>query len=419
MVKTNLLKDITIVGLGDLLSQIINIFSAIILIRGLAILDYGSFSAMNSVANLSAGLIGTGINLALVRFSAEYSSRTGKKLTSLYYIVLVVEIFLYLIITLLTFIFPHQSALILLGQPGFEVAIQYGMLYGLGILLTQIGRSIYQAEEKFGSFVFILLVRQGITLLLIFLLWSLNLLSFLNAAKVIAFVYILIGTWFFLISTNLKNFKQLRNSLIDGRGYVLKFLSSTGWLVGYFLLISLISQIDILTMTRFFPKTELAIYGVALRYYSMGLVFLGSINSVLLPKFSHVDMQQPDRQRTFTINWIKISSLLIVPIIIIISQGKPLFIWINGSKYENAFIILIVFLFGLWLSFMFSPLTNILISRGNFRYLFLAGILATIFCLVGNLIMVPLWGGIGAAIITVITHNLVLQTLVLRKVIIG
>ena len=162
------LKSIIAVGLGDLLSQIINVFSAIVLIRGLTVADYAAFSAMNSVANLSAGVVGTGINLALVRFSANYYSRTGNKLNSLYYFVFVFEIILFLIVTIVAISFPKKTTMLILGDIDFITSLQFGLLYGMGILFTQLGRSIYQAEEKFNQFIYVLLLRQGLTLIVMF-----------------------------------------------------------------------------------------------------------------------------------------------------------------------------------------------------------------------------------------------------------
>jgi len=148
----------------------------------------------------------------------------------------------------------------------------------------------------------------------------------------------------------------------------------------------------------------------------MVLIFLGSINSVLLPKFSQQDMQNIDKQRTFTLRWLKISSWLILPILIFDLFGKKLFIWINKAQYADAFDIFVIFSIGIWLSFMLSPLTNILFSRGNFRFLFTVSLLALIVCIVGNNLVVPLWGGNGAAVVMVLTHNFVIQVPILIKV---
>lgn len=414
--QSSLIQNLATVGLGDFFGQLLNVGTAIFLIRGLTILDYAAFSAMSSVANLSAGLVGGGVNLALVRFSADYISRTGKKFNSMYSIVLVVEIVFFIVITVFSLLFPEMATRLVLGQSDFQAPLQFGLLYGMGILLTQLGRSIYQAEEKFKRFVAVLWLRQGVTLLFILCLWAFNLLAYQNVAIVIAGVYISIGAWIFYKSSGINDIKHLTKAIVEGKSYVSQFLAASGWLIGYFLMLTLISQIDILTLTRFSSKEEIATYGVALRYYLIALTVLGSINSVLLPRFSRVEMQSGERQRTFVSRWIKFTFWLIVPVLIFDVFGKPLFVWVNGSQYDGAFNIWIVFSIGVWLSMILSPPGNILISRGNFRFLFVVAFFSAIFCLSGCYFLIPLWGGFGAAVIMVSTYNLAIQVPVLIKV---
>ena len=417
--NSSTVKNITVVGLGDFLSQIINVCTAILLIRVLTIEDQASFSAMNSIANLSSGLIGSGINLALVRFSTEYASRNGKNLISLYYFVFIVEIVIFLVVTIFALAFPDQVTKLILGEVDFTRSLQFGLLYGMGNLLTQLGRSIYQSEEKFKKFIFVLLLRQSITLVVILLLWGLKSLSFNSFALAISSIYILIGFYVFIKSSRINSYQQFFGSILEGHVFIRPFLTASGWLVGYFLLITFIGQIDILTITRFSTKIDLAIYGVAVKYYSMALIFLGSINSVLLPKFSRIDMHDPKKQRSFSIKWIKISSLLIIPILIFDFFGEPLFVWVNGVQYSYAFNILVIFSAGILLSFILSPQTNIIIARGNYQFLFKVSLLALIFCVVGNFLIVPAWGVIGASIVMVLTHNFIIQLPILMKIFIS
>lgn len=415
--QSTTLKSIAAVGLGDFFSQVINVLSAIVLIRGLSVADYAAFSAMNSIANLSAGVVGTGINLALVRFSATFFSQTGKKLNSLYYFVFIIEIILFLLVTILALCFPEQATLLFIGEINYVASLQFGLLYGLGMLLTQLGRSIYQAEENFKKFVYVLLLRQGATLAVILLLWAFGILSFQAFSIAIVFIYIAIGLRIFIKSSAIHSINQFTTSIIDGQLYIRPFLTAGGWLIGYFILISIISQIDILSIARLSSQTDLATYGVAARYYYMVLIFLGSINSVLLPRFSRIDMQDPIKQRAFTLRWIKVSSWLLVPVLLFDIFGKPLFTWINGAQYAEAFNVLIVFSAGIILSFMLSPQTNILIARGEYRFLFLLSLVAAIFCLAGNSLLVPLWGGMGASIVMICTYNVIIQLPIFIKII--
>jgi O-antigen/teichoic acid export membrane protein len=199
-------------------------------------------------------------------------------------------------------------------------------------------------------------------------------------------------------------------------GLIKEYLSSTKWLITYFFTLAAFQNLSVFMLSHLSIEEELANYGVAFRYYSIALLLLGSINAVLLPKFSKVEMQDIKRQRMFTLRWLRNMVWLIMPLVITALIGKPLFIWINGNQYEKAFYIFVVFSVGIWLSLMFSPLVNILMSRKEFRFLFIISAVAFILNFTGNYILVPIWGGFGAALVTILSHNLLIQGLILVKV---
>ena len=100
---------------------------------------------------------------------------------------------------------------------------------------------------------------------------------------------------------------------------------------------------------------------------------------VELPKFSKIDMQDPVKQRVFLKKWLQVSVWLIIPIVLFDWLGKPLFVWLNGSAYEKSFSIFVIFSIGIWLSMMFSPLVNIIISKGELRFFIYSKLASTYF----------------------------------------
>jgi O-antigen/teichoic acid export membrane protein len=197
--------------------------------------------------------------------------------------------------------------------------------------------------------------------------------------------------------------------------YFKSFLIGSAWLIGYFLILNLFSRMDMLMLLRFRGSEELAVYGVAFQYYSFALLFLASIHAVLLPKFSRAEMKDNDEQKTFLKKWITWSTWLVIPIGLFDILGKPVFVLLNGIIYEKAFSIFVVFSVGIWLSLMFSPLVNILISRGEYRFLFWLCLLALIFNIACNFLFIPSMGGIGAALVVILTQNIFIQLPILIK----
>jgi len=392
------------VYVGDVFSKIVSVGSALILIRGLTVSDYAFFVAFHSIANLFAGLVGNGINRALVRFSAEYLSQTGRNPHSLYATASILEVAIFLLLMFVCLPFPSKAASLVLGQPAFVKPLQLGILYGLGLLLIQLGRSVYQAEERFTLYVGTLWLKQALTLTLIVGLWLSHALSFETVAWLTTALHIAIGIGIVFRGAGSANPVDLRRQDSE---LIHQFLSASGWLIAYCLTLAAFGQMDVLMLSRFASEEEVAVYGVALQYYWMALLLLGSIHAVLLPKFSRVEMQDPGRQRAFLARWLRHSIWIAVPIFLFDAVGKSLFVWINGVRYEPSFNILAILSVGVWLSMMFSPLINVLMSRKDFYFLACVGLLAFMVSLLGNYILVRIWGGIGAAVATVLSHLLV------------
>ncbi len=401
------IRNILKVSFGDVASKVFSVATVFLLIRGLSILDYANYTTFSGVSYLFPGIVGAGINMALVRFSADQLSRGKGKPLELYFLAVFLQLTIYTLMAILCLFFPAQSSRLLFGQPTLALPLKLGLFAGLGLLITQFARSLYQAEEKFNPYIGIIWLTQICIFLFLIALWLFHLLSFPSVATVFATLQLAIGLW--LLAKYLKHFEfyTLKNFLLHRRNELKRFLAGSGWLIGYFLILNLFSRMDVLMLLHFKDKEELAIYGVAFQYYNLSLLFLGSIHAVLLPKFSRVEMQEAERQKAFIKQWLRWSLWLVVPVILFDAFGKPIFTWINGDVYEKSFPIFVVFSFGLWLSMMFSPLVNILISKGEFRFLFSLSILAFFLDILLNLVLVPPLGGIGAAITLIVSIGLI------------
>lgn len=405
-------RSITVVYVGDMLSKVLAVATTLLLIRGLPTSDYASYVAFIGVGSLVVALVGGGINFALVRFSAEYYSRTNQKPYLLNLFSVLFQIAVFALILVVVTIFPDQTANTILGSTKHASIIMAAMFWGLGSLLIETGRSMLQALERYRRYVFILWITNLGSLLIVSGLWFSGRLEFSSVARGLSILYILIGIWvvgngFYGITQT--NGRSWAAKFQADKGLVREFLLATSWLMGYAITLAAFSRTDILMLSRYAPRSELAIYGVALQYYSLGILLLGSIQAVLRTKFSKADMQDTDRQQDFLRKWLQISVWTGIPILAFMLFGKPLFVFLNGEEYEGAFLVLAILAVGLWLSFMFSPLANILIGRKDFKFLFGLSLVAFAFNLVANYVGIHMWGAVGAAFVLVLTHNVVLQ----------
>jgi len=409
-------RDLVKVYGGDILSTFIGALTALLIIRGLAVNEYASYTAFYSITTLTPLLIGCGINFALVRFSAEYISKTGKKPLELYFINFILQFVLYLIVVIFVLAFSDRVTNILFGQKAFDDALRYGLIAGAGTLITQAGRGVYNAEEKFGNYIRALWLRQLLIFLIILTFFLLNRLTFQHTARIIMFAELTVaGIIFYHISREARAYRSILE-LKKVSGAIKEFISSTKWLIAYFSIVTAFQKFDVFMLSHFSTEVELANYGVAFRYYSLAMIVLVSLNAVMLPKFSKPDMKDLDRQREFTSKWLKVTVWLFIPFFIFYMFGKPLFLLISGAQYDKAFYMFIVLLFGFWLNMMFSPMVHVVMARKAYKFLFFLGLTAFLWSLAGNYGFVPRWGGIGAACVTVIAYNLIHVTAFFRVI---
>ncbi len=405
--STDFRKGLTKVYGGDILSTFIGAATVLLIIRGLTVDEYASYTALHCIITLTPLLVGYGLNLALVRFSAEYISETGEKPLELYFINFFLQFVLYLIVCILVLLMSDEVTNILFGQKAFDDALRYGLIAGAGTLISQAGRGVYNAEERFGSYIKALWLRQLLILSAISLLFLLKQLSFERTALVFIFAELSVaGIIFYHISRDVNIFKSFFGFKKKSE-IIKKFISSTGWLIAFCFVINAFQKFDIFMLSHFSSEEELANYGVAFRYYSFLMIVLISINAIMLPKFSKVEMKDLDRQRQFTFKWLKATVWLVIPLVVFVIYGNPMFIWINGAQYDKAFYMFIILLSGFWLNLMFSPLIHIVMARKAYKFLFLLGVAAFSLNLIGNYSLVPRWGGYGAAFVTVVSLSLI------------
>ena len=155
------IRNILKVSMGDITSKIFSFASIFLLIRGLSISDYAIYTTFSGISFLFSGIVGAGINLALIRFTSDHLSRKKEKPLALYTLGISFELLVYALVAGICLLFPKQSTLLLFGQLALTVPLQLGVLAGLGTLMLQFARSLYQAEEKFNNYIGTLWFVQG------------------------------------------------------------------------------------------------------------------------------------------------------------------------------------------------------------------------------------------------------------------
>ena len=413
--SSSLTRNISEVFAGDLVSRGIGAFTILLIIRGLPVNDYATYTAFWAVSTMIPALVGSGINMAVVRFSAEHISKTNQKPLELYMTAIAFEASLYIALWIGLSLSGNAVSAVLFGKEVPPSALYFGLAAGFGTLLLEAGRTAFQAEERFRRYILTSWINQVSNFIIILVLFLAGLMTFERVAEVRTAISTFIGLT--VVGGLLNGFRprSILKFLKEKFDLVKDFIYSSSWLVGYFFILIAQQRLDVFFLSHFGTQMELANYGVALQLYSLGVLVLGSINAVLLPKFSKLEMLDPAKQKEFSMKWLKKAVWVIIPLGLGDLVGKPLFVLVTSIKYAEAFQVFEVLTLGIWLSLMFSPLVNVILARKGFRFLFSLSFVSLVVSIAGNFYLDRLWGGIGAAVTTLVAQNIVIQGFIFLK----
>jgi len=178
-----------------------------------------------------------------------------------------------------------------------------------------------------------------------------------------------------------------------------------GVLVAYFGAVALFSQVDVFMLRWLAPIDSLAAYGAASRYYALLSLALGAVHAVLLPA-----IQGTTGEEELAALYRKHSRLVLafVPFVGILAfAAQWLLPLIDRGRYPESVPVFRVLALSSIVSFAFSPHVNLLMKLERFDFLLRLILVASAIAIALHVVLIPLWGALGAAIATLLASALV------------
>lgn len=170
------------------------------------------------------------------------------------------------------------------------------------------------------------------------------------------------------------------------------------YLFGYFSLLAFFSQLDVFMLKSLGSNFSLATYGSAFRYYSLLMLSLAAVHSVLLPSIQKVESIE---------DWNKILAglrrmlLVFVPVALFGAWFSQWIIpWIDKGKYPEAVTVFRILAVSSVISFAFSPHVNLVLRFEDFKFLFLLILSALFLAACLNMLLIPRYQAVGSAFAT-------------------
>jgi O-antigen/teichoic acid export membrane protein len=172
------------------------------------------------------------------------------------------------------------------------------------------------------------------------------------------------------------------------------------WLVAYFAVLAVFSQVDVLLLKALSDERTLAAYGSALRYYALLSLALGAVHAVLLPAIQRAASQA--ELDTLYAQHFRLLALFVPAVALAALAAGWILPWIDLGRYPDAVPAFRILAASAVISFAFSPHVNVLLKRERFRFLFLLIVAALAVDIVLNLALIPRFGAAGAAAATLL-----------------
>ena len=187
--------------------------------------------------------------------------------------------------------------------------------------------------------------------------------------------------------------------------YGFKLLKKSFWLILSGVASVIYLKIDQIMLAEMVSTTETGIYAVASRLSEVWYFFATTLVASFFPsllKLKQMDVNRYQKKLQQLNDVLFICSVLIA--IFMYFFGELLIVTLFGEQYFAAGIILIIHIWASIFVYMRALLSKWLIVENLYRFSLLTHGIGAVVNVVLNIYFIPLWGGVGAAVATVISY---------------
>lgn len=395
--------------LGQISVKVFSFIYTVLLARFFTSEDVGTFYLALSVSSMLFIFTDLGLDYVISRYVPYLLGKNEpRKLDFLLKLTYFGGGALTILFSILTFIFSPNIAQFL-NSPTIDIPLKVLSVYLFVNEILAINNGVLRGTKNIAK-VNILSSVQGFIKLLLLIplayLFGFNSYS-ISLGFVISFA-IIIPLSFFYIYPNLIDFGKRSESsapLTDSQKgsfskEVIIFGLSTAFVVA---LSALLQYLDVLMLGYFnFPKSEIAIYSIAVGLANLLLIFPTSLSSVFLPLISELyGKENFDEMKRITSTTVKWTALSTFPIMILFAVfGKDLLSSLYGSQYGEGNLVLTIFSIGLFIKSIFLIYSSIIVATRKIKSQLTIAICSALVNVILNVFLIPSFGIMGATFAT-------------------
>ncbi len=372
--QSSMWKNLRNLIFGGIASKVLLGLANIIIIKYLPKEDYAQVANFLFIQSMVSGLFFSPFLLSSVVGANLYGIRNARRLFSALNLI---QICLVVLLFLAAVSYGPSLSLHLFRKPEFYYSLILGLFSSIFLTFQNIILSQHQANESYKSYNIINILRPVVLIAMLVFLYAFGWLSFWTAS--LAFLASIVlsvgGEARFLLEAI-----QIKGLIFRIRQFSW-FWKSLRFLILFFFVRAILDHVASFMVSRYFNLDQNASYGVAFRYYAMVDLVIFSAHIAFLNSFTRDP--EPEAKQKF-VRWMKATALASVLGLVALWFSKPIFVWINGEKYADAFPIFAAFMCGLVVYLIASPVIYGVARKRAFKSLFLLSLLALVFQVLGT-----------------------------------
>jgi len=398
--KSKGFKDVLVVFTGRSVSAVFGFLPSVIVARELGPKGFGVFSLSVVVMMLIAELSGGSINQAVVKFSSSYFQKDKEKAKLTFKIGFKIEIMIGLILLILGFFLREPLSHLVFKETKLEKLITLVFIGSVGIIFMRYVLAVFQSLQTFAKHVLVEIINNFVKLVIIGFLYVIHILNILNAVAVyvaVPYLSCLFGLIFIP--------KSFFYAEPTQKTIVYEVLHFSKWIMLSSVIIAIYSRLDILLLNQFRGSQVVGVYSAAHILASSLELFAIALLTVVFPKVSRFS------ERGEYVSFYKRYLIVLVPLGFLICvffwfTAKPLILTFYTYEFIDSISILKLLAIGSVFFLIALPLCSIILSLNKPQILLCIDLLILIVMLVGNLLLIPLYGAIGSGIAVLISKLL-------------
>jgi len=400
LIKRDSVKHLGFIYSSRLITAVLRFVAAIVVARTLGPTKLGVLTIATVIMGISSKIIEMGLTTTMVRKIAFHISigeeDEGISLFRNIYrfrflVCILVLLIFYFLTPFLAELFLHDVSLI----TPLRLAIVGAFLFNLFFHVEGMLRALEKFKEIAILNITSHVVRTGFILLLAY-----HAILGVNSTMMINILQIFIG---FVIASLIipKKFYFRR---IDKKYPLKKVFLYSGWMYLFSLLFMLFDRLDVLMLGYFRQAAEVGIYSVAFTMIRPLELLPETFNTVFLPKVSK--FLNKDQIYRYFKDTLKVTSLVSIVGLVLIFIAEPLIVSFYGERYASSAKLFQILVGAFILLSMINPLSLVAHSLNKPQiFTFMAGI-NLVMNFTGNIIFIPKYGALGAAIVTLVSRVL-------------